>query len=94
MKGTWEVGILACLCVAERAGLLDDSLEKWVDSHEMRGLVVTLQAREDTMKLMIMMDMEKWNQEDLEGITEVWETSGEEDFRQGKAEWEVWQEEI
>jgi hypothetical protein len=87
VKVTLEVEILACLYVAERHGL--DSLEKWVDSREMRGSAVTLQSKEDTVRLTIMMDMEKWNQEVSEGITEVWETSEEEAFHQGKAGWPV-----
>jgi hypothetical protein len=95
VRDTLEVEILACLYVGERAGLLGDRLEIWVveiwvGSRAMRGLVFTLWAKEDSKRLKTMMEyMEKWNQEASEGTTEVWVTSGEEAFLQGKAGWEV-----
>jgi len=92
VRDTLEVGILECLCEAETTGLLDDSLQRWVDSHEMKGLVVTLQPREDSVRLKTTMDMETWNQEVSEVIIGVWGTSGEEAFPQEKAGWEVLQE--
>jgi hypothetical protein len=87
VKCTLEVEILVCLYVAARTGLLDNSPEKSADSHVMKGLAVTLYAKENTMKLKILTEMEKCNQEVSEGIVDVWVISGEGAFLQVKAGW-------